>query len=348
MRLITLLQICLGALSGIAQQPPIDLQWTAFNHAGGLSRTVLSGDGINTAWMIDDETLTGLSGIWTYDSVGAPFEAFWPVFDAECGNSNSYVDLTWRNDTMWNITNRSVGNGESTFCMGAAIAEFGAFASFEYPLNGSLSERATDLLLADWLYICGSIDSTQTIRRQALFAFDLVGNFIWDSVFPSQQFMEFSHMAMWNGQWMVAEFPHLHQFSEIDGSLVSSQTLYVGSGSAKGRLHVAGGELYWAAHKNGIMHYGKIGSDGVEVFSSTTPANDVTGLTVDGQGRMWVTCGQGSGNIKVIDASGAGLTNYTYGHKTHDVLFANNRITIVGRQNSIGNETFLISGIPYE
>jgi hypothetical protein len=350
MRLIFLLSIFSLVLSLSAQQPPIDLQWTAFNHAGGWSRSVLSANGAKTAWMIDEGAIMpGVSGIWRYDSAGVPFEAFWPVFDAECGNSNSYVDFTGRNDTMWSITDRQV-NTEITFCMKAAIENFGAFSSYQYPVNGSLSERATDLLLTahDRLYICGSVDSTQTIRKQTLIAFDQAGDLIWDTVFNAAQFMEFSHMAMWNGKWMVAEFPRLHQFSEADGSWISSQTLYAGSGSANGRIHVAMGELYWAAYKNGIMHYGKLGPDGQEVFSSTTSANNVTGLTVDDQGRMWVTCGQGPGNIKVIDAAGTSVSNYTHGHTAHDVLFSNDRITIVGRHSSIGSETFLISGIPYE
>lgn len=347
MRTLLLVIICLTSVAMMAQQPPIDLQWSAFYPSGSQPRIVLSSDGTNTAWMIEDEDWGMTSGdgiIWRYDSMGVPIESYWVVLSANCGSLDTHTDFTLRNDSMWSVSvHQFVGGDQPTvFCVNTPGSSWGPA-----PLTDFLTKRATDLLVtSSHVYICGSQDSTETIRKQSLYALDLLGNLIWDTVFNADQFSDLSHMAIWNDQWMVAEFPFLHHFSETDGSLISSQGLYMGASTNNGRIHVVGNELYWAAAENGIMHFGKLDANGAEAFSSTTPANDVTGLTVDPQGQMWVTCGQAPDNIKVIDASGATVSNYTYGAETHDVVFGNGQISIAGSLNTTTTESFLINGIP--
>ena len=328
----------------MAQHPPIDLKLSSFYPSGAVTKIVLAVDGGVTAWMFEDEATFASHGgiIFRFDSAGVPMESYSPMFTANCGSLDSHIDFTLRNDSVWSISRHQYVGGDQPvlFCLNTPSGNWGPS-----PPTGLSTKRATDLLVTDSrVYICGSFDSSSTVSQQCIYALDLEGNLLWDTLYNTDQFSDLTHMAYWNGKLMVAETSNLHHISGSDGAIISTQQLYIGTGTGKARVHVVGTDLYWASLENSILHYGKLDAASNSIFASSTPADDLTGLAVDAQSRMWITCGATIGNIKVIDQSGITVSTYDLGAQAHDVVFGNGWITIAGRLNTTTTESFLISG----
>ena len=346
MRSIIFFHSCFISTVIIAQQPPIDPHLSSFYPSGAVTKIVLAVDGGVTAWMFEDEATMSSSGgiIFRFDSAGVPIESYYPELTADCGSLDRHIDFTLRNDSVWSISRHQYVGGDQPvlFCLNTPSGNWGPS-----PPTGASTKMATDLLVTDsHVYICGSVDSNSTVSRQSIYALDLEGDLLWDTLYDPEQFATLTHMAHWNGKLMVAEPPNLHHISGSDGAIISTQQLYMGTGPGRARLHVVGTDLYWASLENSILHYGKLDSAGITTFASSTPADDLTGLAVDEQSRMWITCGATIGNIKVIDQNGTMVSTYHFGAQAHDVIFGNGWITIAGRLNTATTESFLISGPP--
>ncbi len=349
--IVTFFFLCTTQLV-LGQNPPIALDWSAFLPVGNEigARNRICHDGDVTAWMIwDDYGMTTSDGIVRrYDGTGIPLDGYSPFTYFGCGSLDAPVDFHFRNDSVWGLMYWQYVGGDQPilYCLttpGGVYSPAPLFPAY-------LHQWSTDLLVQGTeSTITASYDSTLTIAHQRLTRVDVAGAVIWDHIFPTSQFHGFAALdGMANGDLVVADFPNVQLFSAVSGNLIDTYPAYSGPATLRGDIKIWNGEIYWAATEGGTVHYGRMDPSGAPIWSDDIPGSDVTKITVDDQGHMWlVGTFAGQGVISVIDPNGSVVGSWNYGATLTDVVFDSPRISITGAMNaSPAPATFIITGTP--
>ena len=335
-----------------AQNLPLNLEWSAFLPYGSDERpsTRVCIDGPNTAWLLEDDLMmeltTGDGVVRRYDPNGLPLDDY-PYISFGCGSLDAPIDLFVRNDSVWILMYWQLisGDQEMKYCLRTPGGEYSP-ATIPEP---DLHQAAMDLYVeGTYCTISASYDSTTTVEHQRLTMVDLNGTVIWDMIYPTGQFNGFSALeGVAGGDLLVADFPELHWFSSSDGDIVWTISVYSGAPTRRGDVKIWNNEIYWAATEGTTIHYGRTAFDGTPIWSDAIASSDISKLTVDPQGRMWLVGAYGGqGVLNVIGADGIPIGTWNYGAVLSDIAAGNSNITITGALSNTSPDSFVVTGTP--
>jgi hypothetical protein len=343
----------LAALSLQAMaQPPIQLEWSVIlsNSCDSTALPKISAqDGI-VSWMIYDvewtwSTQDGI--VRRYLEDGTAITGYTPTYLIGCGTLDRPIDFTLRNDSLWGVSRLMNVGGDPQDVLYCADSPSGEYAP-DNALNGfELHDGAYDLLVGSstW-FISAWHEVSQSELLSRIVALDLANNVLWETDLPLPQPGARRTLAMRGDTLVVAAFPELYWLDMSTGAILGSTTVYTG-GMGAGRVLWNGGSFLWAAHADGLLHYGKLNDQLQPVWSSSLAGSTVNGIAQDAQGRLWIGGNVGdSGMLTRISANGGLDGTWPQNASVSDLLFHNGRLIWTGELITNETDSYLTSGTP--
>jgi len=338
-------------------QPPIQLEWSALLPYGTgpwlpLPRISVHQD--TTAWMVHDnnDTWTTSDGIVrSYLEDGTPITGYMPYYRLNCGHLDYAIDFTLRNDSMWGVSlHENLGNSDRLYCANTPAGDHEP----NNELNGlDLPDGAYALHVSSSRWFISAWHQVSTTERLSrIVALDFSNNVLWETDLPMvtpgyPDTQGPSRTLVERGDSLgVAAFPELIWLDADTGEPLGSTTLYTGD-LGVGAVLWNGEAFLWAAHADGLLHYGKLNGLAEPLWSSSIAGSTVNGIAEDVQGRLWIGGTAGvNGMLTRISPAGAVEGSWPQYASVTDVVFHNDRLFWTGSLMINEIDSYLMVGTP--
>ncbi len=359
--------LCAIPVAGLAQNPPIDPEWSALrwyqNTPQHISRDPITG---KYFWAVyTDHQGTG-------DAVSFPFladgtditPAFLQLQRFNVGSHDRLIDLSVRNEVVYNIMSRMSSSTYPWWWYLCTAPEDGSPLFVHNPgevFDTELSDYASDLLVTPTAaYGCGlrEIDHPDTAVAH-LMKTDLQANLLWEVTWddgPDLPVKGFSGVAVVGDTVVAMALPWMVFFDDADGALIGAVEVTQFEGDARCIAH--GDRVYWTMSNDQGLYVGY--RDLITNTTSTwsSPVLDAYGvhILVDQYDHIWVTTTTSNGTTWTeADDQGhwyrfsADLVPIDAGplhSSVDDMCFVNNKISFTGTLDPATSTAYLITGTP--